>query len=111
MLYEVITDTVTGEVKSVETFNGYWEMELVNPLSIVSLSTPKDPDPLPSDAVSWREVERPAKVWKVGDVVPANTAVGKRWMGEYVENEWNVVAFQAEDRSWFDRRIIKIEED
>lgn len=53
--------------------------------------------------VSWKYVDAPRN-WKVGDVVPAGTRVGRKWLGEGVDN----VAITHYNT---DRKIVWIEEE
>ena len=53
--------------------------------------------------------KEPVKEWKVGDVVPANTEVGRAWFGVDVEDPKDHCQFNADEKSYYDREILWIE--
>jgi hypothetical protein len=67
-------------------------------------------DPYALVATIWFEDHpEPAKVWKVGDLVPEGTVVGKRWAGEPRQMDTFPVLYQGDEMNHQDRVIIWIE--
>ena len=60
------------------------------------------------EVVSWVPATKP---WAVGDLVPANTIVGRQWIGSLLNDSLNVLGLGSSNSSGYDRKIIAFVED